>query len=211
MPFESVSFARQNYSSPHRSTLRGWDESSDPRQIDRAADAELALGHHARAEYLAESSRGTPGERAMSAISPSKAEWEQAVDSIHREASGAVEIVIVMMEEMPGLLGEALLGNPRCLQLFKLVVQMLNHVKAAPRRDPVLCACCPRPVRQGSRFNMAVAIPARDDPHQALALVVCERCAIEPDAVMAKATDGLRKIWPDLRTAAITHPEGGRA
>jgi hypothetical protein len=147
----------------------------------------------------------------MNAIPPTKAEWEQAVHNVHREAAGAVEVAVVMMEEMPGLLGEALLGDPRCIQLFQLVMQMLDHVKEAPRRDPVLCACCPRPVRRGSRFNMAVAIPARDDPHQALALVVCERCATEPAAVMAKATDGLRKIWPDLRTAAITHPQGGRA
>ncbi len=147
----------------------------------------------------------------MNAIPPSKAEWGQAVHNVTQESAGAVEIAVVMAEELPGLLGEALLGNPRCLQLFQLVVQMLDHVKEAPQRDPVLCACCPRPVRQGSRFNVAVAIPARDNPHQALALVVCECCATEPDAVMARATDGLRKIWPDLRTASVTHPEGGRA
>jgi hypothetical protein len=31
----------------------GWDESADPRKLDRAADAELAHGHYERAEYLA--------------------------------------------------------------------------------------------------------------------------------------------------------------
>jgi hypothetical protein len=33
---------------------RAWDESLDPARVDRAADAELALGHHARAEFLAQ-------------------------------------------------------------------------------------------------------------------------------------------------------------
>lgn len=76
-------------------------------------------------------------------------------------------------------------------------------IAAAPRRRPMLCASCPRALR-GSAYSFVVALPARDDPTQL-------RCAVEPDAITAKAVTALRKLWPDLRPIAITQETGTRA
>jgi hypothetical protein len=137
--------------------------------------------------------------------------WVDGVEAVTREAAGAVEIAVIMQSELLGLLNEARRGNPSAEKLLNLTAQTLARIEIAPRGAPMLCACCPRPVRPGGRFNIAVAIPARDDPRGALSLAVCGRCASTPQEVSDKALEGLRRIWPDLRTLAVTHPQGGRA
>ena len=44
-----------------------------------------------------------------------------------------------------------------------------------------------------------------------LAFSFCDACAADPRHLMAKASEGLRRLWPDLRAIEITHPDGGSA
>ena len=141
----------------------------------------------------------------------STAALQAGVESVTRQSGGAVEIVVVMQAEIPEVVGAALAGEPGAVQIFQLTIQTLHRIETAPKRDPLLCATCPQALRSDGRFSLVMAIPACDSPVQALGLAVCGKCATEPVAVQAKGVAALRNIWPDLRTANITHPQGCRA
>ncbi len=137
--------------------------------------------------------------------------WCRDVENISKEAAGAVEIVVVMEREFPDLVANTLKGDPDSTKLMHLVAQIISRIESASKREPMLCLSCPQPIRQGVEFGLAFAIPSRDDPKGAISMAICGKCGADPAGVMAKAVDGLRKLWPSLRTANITHPEGGRA
>ncbi len=147
----------------------------------------------------------------MSAADLATAGWRKGIQDVSREAAGAVGVVILMQSELPALLANALLGDPESIRLLQLTAQLLTRIEAAPKREGMLCACCPRPIKRRGGFNIGLAIPARDDAQSALAIAICTRCASGPDDVLARSIASFRKVWPDLRAATITHPAGGRA
>ena len=81
---------------------------------------------------------------------------------------------------------------------------------AATRGQFALCACCPAPLVPG-RYAVAVVTGASGAAVHGISLGICTACAIEPDDLLAKAREGLTRIWPDLRPVAVTHPAGSRA
>ena len=136
--------------------------------------------------------------------------WITTVRRIQDEAAGAIELTVVMLEDMPALRGLAGAGDPQAYQIVQAVHQSLIGIVQAPHGQRRECAACTRPLK-GGRFNFAIAIPHRDDPSAGLALAICTRCATTADAVRKKATAALAPIWRDLRPVVVTHPVGGRA
>ncbi len=132
--------------------------------------------------------------------------WQKDVQSVQDESGGALYIYVVQTEDVPELLGDALTGNSLAGYLLRAVAETLERVKSAPRRQPPLCASCPRRLRKGVAYSTVAVFPACDDPTKMLALAVCTTCATEPDAIKEKARQGLQRIWPDLRHVEITHP-----
>jgi hypothetical protein len=104
-------------------------------------------------------------------------------------------------------------GDPESIRLLRAILDTAQWIKSAPRKRPVLCICCPQPVRQISRTTaFGVVSPATPRPTDALAFAFCDACGGHPGGdVMEKARSGLRRIWPDLRPIAVTHEAGGRA
>ena len=139
----------------------------------------------------------------------SKEALRAGVEAISAESGGMVELVVVRPADVPGLLGDVLLGDAQATGIFRMVFDTIKRVEAAPKRAPMLCVACPRALRKG--YAVCIAIPAKDDPRQVLALAVCPRCGGDLAAIKAKATEGLRKFWPDLRSIEQTHAAGGRA
>ena len=139
----------------------------------------------------------------------SKEALRAGVEAISAESGGIVELVVVRPADVPGLLGDVLLGDAQATGIFRMVFDTIKRVEAAPKRAPMLCVACPRALRKG--YAVCIAIPAKADPGQALALAVCPRCGGDLAAIKAKATEGLRKFWPDLRSIEQTHTAGGRA
>ena len=133
--------------------------------------------------------------------------------AIQADAGGMMTIVVVHPSEGPALLASAMAGNREALHLFQSVVQSLEGIAKAPKRKPMLCATCPRPLRKATGFSIAVAMPAKGDPSLGLCLAVCAHCAdaTKPSAVTDKAMQALATIWPNLRPVTITHRSGGRA
>lgn len=138
--------------------------------------------------------------------------WRDGIHAVATEAAGVLDVSIIDSLTQADLVVDAFLGNPKAAALLRAVREAADHVRQAPRRTPALCVCCPRPVKRVRPSTVfGVALPAIPKPGRALGFVFCERCAAEPITLAAKAAEGLRRIWPDLRPITITDPAGSRA
>jgi hypothetical protein len=138
--------------------------------------------------------------------------WRTGIQTVHNEAAGLLNVDIVDALAGAGLMSDALRGDSEAAALILAVTQAAARIKQAPRQKPALCICCPRAVRRvcaGTVFG--VATPAVANPTGAIGFVFCDRCASDRDTLAAKAAEGLRRIWPDLRPVVVTHQHGGRA
>jgi hypothetical protein len=130
--------------------------------------------------------------------------------AIHREAGGVLALNIIRPGDALNLVAASLEGGSEASRLLRAVCDTVARIESAPRRKPMLCGNCPRPLR-GSGFVICVAVPDRDSPTNGLAFALCEYCSRDDAALVEKASSALRTVWPDLRAVEITHPKGGRA
>lgn len=142
---------------------------------------------------------------------PTINDLKAVLHTLHDEAGGMLHLDIVTPDEFPQLALATMRGDPGAKVLLGQVRRAVSDVHGAPRRSPKLCGSCPRRVRRGDPFSIAIATPACDDPTTALALVICLECGPDRAAVQVAAARGLQRVWPDLRNVAVTHSEGGRA
>lgn len=129
----------------------------------------------------------------------SKGELKRAVGQVAAEGGGMIVFDAVRVRDVPLLFAEALGGNQEARMILQAVEHALVKIKEAPQRRPMLCASCPRPVRNGDKFAVAVLRGATEQPSQAITLAVCLRCGPTPGAIKAAATVGVRRFFPDAR------------
>jgi hypothetical protein len=144
--------------------------------------------------------------------SPSNSAWLTGIHAVSSEAAGLLDVNIVDASAGVDLLVDAMRGDHEAAALLQAIRQPADRVRKAPRLQPALCICCPRSVkriRPGTVFG--IAVPATPNPTGAIGFVFCDRCAADRSTLAARAADGLRRIWPDLRPITITDPIGGRA
>ena len=144
-------------------------------------------------------------------MTAAKGELKHAIGQVASESGGMIVFDAVRVRDVPLLLVEALGGDQEARMLLQAVEHTLVKIRQAPQRLPMLCASCPRPVRDGSKFAIAVLRGAIEQPSQAIAMAVCERCGPTPGAIKAAATVGVRRFFPDARAIQVTHSDGGRA
>lgn len=138
--------------------------------------------------------------------------WQMGVQSIHEEAAGVLDVNLIDASVGADLFISAALGNCESTALLAAIRKAAECVRSAPRRKPALCVSCPRSIRRITPTTVfGVARPAVPTPTGALAFAFCDRCSADPSTLAVKATEGLRRIWPDLRPIKITDPFGGRA
>lgn len=135
---------------------------------------------------------------------------QEGIQRVNDEAGGLLELRVIQQSDLRSLILDMLAGSADAAQLLRMANDAVTSIQAAPRRKPALCGACPRTLL-GKRFSIILARPACDDPTQALALAICPTCGPDYDAIQAKATVALSRIWPNLRPVTVTHPEGGRA
>jgi hypothetical protein len=139
-------------------------------------------------------------------------EWRTGIRQVHDESGGVLDVTIVDSVTGAALLVAASFGDTEASAILYAVAQSATHVRQAPQRLPVLCICCPRPVKRVSTNTVfGVVAAAAPKPTGAIGFVFCEKCSNDRASLVAKATDGLRRLWPDLRSIEITHRNGGRA
>ena len=134
----------------------------------------------------------------------------EGIARFQSEAGGIMELVVVRPADAVDILADVLAGDDQAIRLMRMLDQADTAIRSAPRRLPMLCASCPRPLKRG-RYAFGIALPASDNPTHGLALAVCTRCATDRGDVQAKATAALRRVFPDLRPVTVTHAAGGRA
>ncbi len=132
------------------------------------------------------------------------------IQQVNGEAGGLLTLQVIQCADMPALVLDTLAGSDEAVHLLHLTRDTLAGIQAAPRRKPMLCGSCPRALRNG-RFAIIIARPACDDPTQGIAMAICSSCGPDHDAIQAKATVALTRIWPNVRPVTITHSNGGRA
>lgn len=114
---------------------------------------------------------------------------------------------IVRGNDALDLITSAAAGDTHALVVLRAVSDTIAKIQSAPRRRPMLCACCPRSLLKHD-FAVAIASPEREDRQQGLALAVCTTCATSIPDITAKVAVALRKIWPDLRQVTINSEAG---
>jgi hypothetical protein len=138
--------------------------------------------------------------------------WAAGMQHVNDEAAGLFNVNIIDAATGAELLAGAMAGDREAATLLDAVRQAVAQVNQAPRKRPSLCMCCPRPVKRITPATVfGVALPAVSAPSTAIGFVFCDRCGAGGSDLLAKAAEGLRRIWRDLRPVAITHPAGGRA
>ena len=87
---------------------------------------------------------------------------ESCIKQIHTEAAGVLDLFVFSPEQIDELLAAALLGGDAAARrLVKLVLAAGGRISSAPRKQPALCMCCPRPVRRAG--TIVLVLPHRDD------------------------------------------------
>jgi hypothetical protein len=125
---------------------------------------------------------------------------------VQDEAAGMLTVDIIDSPAGSALLDRAIAGNYEAHVLFQAVAQAIARVHQAPRNRPVLCVCCPRPVRRVTPATVfGVAGPDTPTRTCAVGFVFCEKCGADRATLPEKARQGLSRIWPDLRPVTISH------
>lgn len=141
---------------------------------------------------------------------PTKAALQAGIERLTKEAGGVLDVMVIQLQDMPYILCDAAAGDRDALTILNALNDALVRIDAAPRRFPMLCVSCPRPLRKG-RFSFGLALPKCDHPTGMLALAVCHRCSTDRDGIKARAVAGLKRLWPDLRPITVTHTVAGTA
>ncbi len=136
-----------------------------------------------------------------------------AVRTIRAESGGLLDTMIVRPADLAFVVAEATAGDPDAIRVLAALETTVKRIAAAPRRSPMRCVACPRPLLKKTVYSFCIVEPSRANPTSGLAIAVCSRCATTPEEIREKAIVALRKVWPDLssRPITVTHPSGGQA
>jgi hypothetical protein len=127
------------------------------------------------------------------------------------EAGGLLTVHVISRDELPSLLRATMSGNARAAQLVRAVLASIDNVESAPKRSPMPCGACQRPVKHRSAYCVGVVLPDVDLPCRAVGFALCRHCCGTSAAADMAAIRAVRDVFPNARPIVITHRHGGRA
>jgi hypothetical protein len=135
-------------------------------------------------------------------------EWEQRLDNLHLEARGMLRTIVVLHEDLPGMIRLALGGDPEAVVCLNALRDTQEKVRSAPRWQRILCALCPRSLRP-REYAFCLSLPyGMDDPTNGLAFGICTKCGPDREQAEAAAFRALRIVWPESRKVDISPTVG---
>lgn len=133
------------------------------------------------------------------------------INKLNHEAGGLFRCEIIKPEDVGPLTFAALGGNPDAIPRLCAVLDSEAKIKAMSRKQPAVCLCCPRSVRD-PQATLAILIAASGQPSVAIASAVCNRCsAVDAEILLSRVAAAYQSVWPSLRSVEVSHPEGGHA
>jgi hypothetical protein len=133
------------------------------------------------------------------------------VRTVYEASGGLLRTNIVAPAGVEALSRAAAAGDQDAARIVRMVTQVTEQVSSASPSDPVLCGCCSRPIRPRAWFVACIVTPANGARVGAAALVLCKRCGRNPKTWTAKASQAMRRIWPDYRVVETQGHAGGHA
>ena len=134
----------------------------------------------------------------------------EEMQAVADEAGGILDVALVRLSDLDDLLARTLLGSLTAARLLMGAVDTMTIIDKAPKRNPMLCACCPRKL-PGPGYTVALAIPLKEDPQNHIAFAICHRCGTSYEELRPRIAEALRRMFPYVQPFTITHSEGGRA
>jgi hypothetical protein len=139
------------------------------------------------------------------------ASLQEGVDQLNREGGGLYRLEIIRPDDLITLSEAIWSGDEGALTILQAALDSSFRIKRQARKNPVICLCCPRSVREPDAV-LALLVPMTAAPTIAIASALCLRCsAEEPDKIIKRAGNAYTNAYPNLRNVEVTHPEGGRA
>ena len=123
---------------------------------------------------------------------------QQHLHALDAEAAGAVKTWFFTPRDGACLLVGAAAGDAWARGMLRAISECIRRIREAPKRRPILCACCPAPVRTAAGGTFIVITPYTDAPRHGMGAVLCPACAARPD-VAERVLAALQQVWPDLR------------
>jgi hypothetical protein len=134
--------------------------------------------------------------------------WRDGIQATQDEAAGLMSLVVIHPADAAALFLDVVAGVPMAIQALNAFSDTMRRIQSAPRRAPMLCGCCPRPLRK-REFAVVLAMPERADPTRCVSLGICVKCASTDEKIREKAIQAFRTIWPTAREIRISdHPAG---
>lgn len=127
--------------------------------------------------------------------------WTERIGRMHRSSGGYLDMLIVDPSDMREIDTLALGGDAQALRVQKATADMLNVIRAAPRRAPTLCSACQRPLRKS--YSVVIAYANLDVHSDVIVIALCVRCSPTSEAIQRQAAAALRKYWPDTRAVPV--------
>ncbi len=126
-------------------------------------------------------------------------------------ASGVFTLEILSHGDLPRLIAAAVDGQAGAASTLAVIGAYGQRFEAALRTNSLPCDRCGSQLQRGC-FSFVIALPSENPaPAAAICLALCQACAPSPAVAEQAALAALRKVWPQARKLALTHPGGGRA
>jgi hypothetical protein len=133
------------------------------------------------------------------------ATWEDGIRAAHAEAAGMLVMYLLDDSYVAAAYAAAVHGDQLAVRLIEVVHYSACQIDSAAHNDPVMCLCCPRPIRKTADIaTYAFVLPEVPSPERAIGSAVCAKCAGGRDLLDRAMAAFQRHLWGDIRRIDIS-------
>lgn len=126
---------------------------------------------------------------------------QRAFERIHAEAQGVFKLQIIPCDDVPGLIGSAMVGDEAAAAMLGLMADAIAQIRN-PRSDALCLLCEYEFSAQRPPYTFVLFNAMRDDRKQAVANGLCRSCAHTPD-LQDRVIAQYKRLFRDFR---VIHP-----
>ena len=131
-------------------------------------------------------------------------EWAAGIEAMRNQADSIMEIRCFRAGDLVDVMVAAALSSPEAVAIFQALERTISHVADAPPDLPALCGCCDVKVL-GTPFLIALASPDGRPLTKSVGLATTLCAACQSD-IPGNAVTAFKRLWPEVRIAAVHAP-----